>query len=55
MFNCNYSNNHEIYNELSEYDIIVNYNDSKKYNEILRESSFIKVHTLSKSSIYKKN
>ena len=55
MFNCNYSNNHEIYNKLSKYDIIVNYNDSKNYNDILQESNFIKVHSLSNSSIYKKN
>ena len=55
MFNCNYSNNHEIYNKLSTYDIVVNYNDSKNYNDILQESNFIKVHSLSNSSIYKKN
>ena len=54
MFNCDYKKDKEIIKRLNGYELIVNYNQNKKYNDILIDNDYKKIESIFNSNIYKR-
>ena len=54
MFNCNYFNKNDIIKKISKYNLIINYENNENYNNILEDIKYVKIHSISNSSIFVK-
>ena len=54
MFNCNYKKDEEIIKRLKEYELVINYKQNIKYDNILIDNNYNKIESIFNSIIYKK-
>jgi hypothetical protein len=54
MFNCDYKNDEQIIKRLNSYEIVINYNQNKTYDDILINNDYNKIESIFNSNIYNK-
>ena len=54
MHNCNYKKDEEIIKRLKEYELVINYKENIKYDNILIDNNYNKIESIFNSIIYKK-